>query len=123
MSTTHSEERRAKFAQDVENTAGRKAGSGNESAADGKFRIIGLVVMILGVAGAFVSYTNSLGLDDNRDIASTQIMAIAFLSVTLLGAALYIAAAITRVLRLWLMRQLVESQSHTEAITEALSRR
>ncbi|GAA2727445.1 hypothetical protein [Actinocorallia aurantiaca] len=121
MSTTHSEERRAKFAQDV---AGQKIGSGgNASAADGKFRILGIVVMILGVAGTFVAYSNSLALDDNRDIASTQILAIAFVAVTLLGAALYVAAAVTRVLRLWLMRQLAESQAHTEAVTEALSRR
>ncbi|WP_106399314.1 hypothetical protein [Actinocorallia populi] len=120
MTTTHSEERRAKFAEDV---AGQKVGAGNASAADGRFRIIGLVVMILGVVGTFVSYSNSLALDDNRDIASTQILAVAFLAVTLLGAALYVAAAVTRVLRLWLMRQLAESQAHTEAVTEALSRR
>ena len=79
MTTTHSEERRAKFAEDV---AGQKIGAGNASAADGKFRILGLVVMILGVVGTFVSYSNSLALDDNRDIASTQILAIAFLAVT-----------------------------------------
>lgn len=120
MSTTDSQERRARFARDV---AEQKIGAGNASAADGRFRILGLVVMVLGVAGTFVSYSNSLALDDTRDIASTQILAIAFLAVTLLGAALYVAGALTRVLRLWLMRQLAESQARAEAITEALSGR
>ncbi|GAA2142570.1 hypothetical protein [Actinomadura napierensis] len=58
-----------------------------------------------------------------RDVGSLQTLAIGFLAVTVLGGALYLASAVTRVLRLWLLRQLAESQSHTDQIAAALENR
>jgi len=87
---------------------------------DGLARVAGLVLMVVGVVGSFAAWQNSMGLSDSRDIASSQIMAVAFVGVTVLGAGLYVAGAIARVLRLWLLRQLVESQDRTDQLVELL---
>lgn len=96
---------------------GLKTGSAK---SDRPVRVIGALLMIAGVVGAFVAYSGSLSQNDLRDIGSSQILAIAFATVTVVGAGLYLAAAIAQVLRLWLLRQLVESQARTGRLTTAL---
>ncbi|MFA1538435.1 hypothetical protein [Actinomadura monticuli] len=110
------EERRQQFKDDV---AGQKLKT-DQSRFDGVLRIVGLVAMVAGVAGVFIAYNVSLAKDDMRDVGSLQTLALGFLAVTVLGAALYLAAAVTRVLRLWLLRQLVEQQAQTDQIAAAL---
>jgi hypothetical protein len=39
------------------------------------------------------------------------------------GAALFLAASVAKVLRLWLVRQLLEGQAQTDQISQALSTR
>ncbi len=106
------------FAQAVAGTRRRADGA----VGDGAARVVGLVAMVVGVVGAFLAYVNSLGLDDSRDIASTQVLAIAFVAVAVAGAGLYVAGVVARVLRLWLLRQLVESQDRADALLAALGR-
>ena len=79
--------------------------------------------MVVGVVGVFVAYNVSLAQDDMRDVGSLQTLALGFVAVTVLGAALYLAAAVTRVLRLWLLRQLVEQRAQADRIAEALESR
>lgn len=110
------EERRQQFKDDVARQRLRTGGS----RFDGAARIAGILAMIVGVAGTFVAYNVSLAKDDLRDVGSLQTLAVGFLAVTVLGAALYLAAAVTRVLRLWLLRQLVEQQSQADRIAAAL---
>ena len=97
--------------------------SAPNATADKLGRTLGIVFMALGVIGAFVAYNSSRSLDDSRDIASSQILALVFLTLTVVGAALYLAGSIAKVLRLWLLRQLVESQDRTDQIAEALKGR
>lgn len=94
-----------------------KTGSGSRDAA---LRTGGLVAMVVGVVGAFIAYRMSTGFDDARDIASAQILGIAFVAVCVLGAGLYVAGAIAQVLRLWLLRQVVESQERHDELIAAL---
>lgn len=89
---------------------------------DGAARVVGLVMMIVGVVGAFLAYQTSLSQDDLRDISSFQVLATAFVGLTVLGAGLYVAAALARVLRLWLLRQLVESQDRMDQLVAALGK-
>lgn len=94
-----------------------KTGSGSR---DGAVRTVGLVAMIIGVVGAFVAYQLSLGYDDTRNIASAQILAVAFLAVCVLGVGLYVAGALSQLMRLWLLRQVVESQERHDELIAAL---
>ncbi|CNE57848.1 Uncharacterised protein [Mycobacterium tuberculosis] len=113
------EERRKQFKDDV---AGQKLKT-DQSRFDGVLRIAGIVAMVAGVIGVFIAYNVSLTKDDMRDVGSLQTLAVGFLAVTVVGAALYLAAAVTRVLRLWLLRQLMEQQAQTDQIAEALKPR
>ncbi|MFD3809887.1 hypothetical protein [Rhodococcus sp. NPDC058639] len=116
--TTAVDERREQFKQDVAALGLGTTGSGS----GGRGRIAGMVLMIIGVAAVFVVYIASLTLSDLRDIASYQLLSMGFIAVTLVGAAVYVASVVAKVLRLWLVRQLLEGNAQTERIVEALSR-
>ncbi|MGW0042720.1 hypothetical protein [Rhodococcus sp. NPDC003348] len=116
--TAIAEDRRDQFKKDVsELKLKTETGSG-----DGKARIVGLVLMVVGAVATFIVYFASLSLDDLRNIASYQILATALLALTVIGAAVYLAGAVARVLRLWLLRQLYEAQAQADRITEALGK-
>lgn len=87
---------------------------------DGLWRVVGVVLMLVGAVAGFLVYETSLSKSDFRDIQSEQILAIAFLAVAVLGAALYIAATVGSLLRVWLLRQLYEGQQHVDLLAEAL---
>lgn len=113
------EERRAAFHDDVAKLNLRSTGS----KSDRPLRIAGAVLMVVGVVGAFVAYNGSLAQSDSRDLASSQILAIACLAVTVAGLGLFVVGALARVLRLWLLRQLHEGAAQAEALRSALDRR
>ncbi len=113
------EERRERFTSDVTRMKLKTDGSRH----DGKIRVLGVLLMVTGVVGGLVAYNNSLTQDDLRDIGSFQILATACAAVTVLGAALYLAAAVAGVLRLWLLRQLLESEAQADRIAAALEGR
>lgn len=117
--TALAEDRRDQFKKDVSEM---KLKTDNTGGSDGKVRVAGLVLMVVGAIATFVVYLSSLTLDDLRNIASYQILATALLAVTVIGAALYLAGAVSRVLRLWLLRQLYEAQAQTDRIAEALQK-
>lgn len=110
------EERRAEFHQQVSEHKLKADGS----KSDRPVRIIGILLMIGGVVGAFVAYNASMSQSDTRDITSSLILAVACLGLTVIGSAMYVATAVTKVLRLWLLRQLVEGQNQTDQIAAAL---
>ncbi|WP_220451166.1 hypothetical protein [Nocardioides dongkuii] len=97
----------------------KKLKSGRAS-RDSTVRGIGLAAMIIGVVGAFLAYQLSLGYDDSREIGSAQILAVAFTALTVLGAGLYITGALSQLMRLWLLRQVVESQERHDEMVAAL---
>lgn len=113
------EQRQEKFKTEVEQVKLK----GDSAATDGRTRVIGLIVMVVGVVGAFLSYNISLSYDDLRDTGSAQVLALAFLALTVTGAAVFLAASVARVLRLWLLRQLMDGQAQADQITAALAER
>lgn len=114
--TTVAQDRRGEFKKNIAELKLDKGGSGG----DGKMLFGGLILMVVGVVGAFVLYISSMTASDLRDIASYQILAVAFLAVTVIGAAMFVAASVAKVLRLWLVRQLLEGQARADQIAQAL---
>lgn len=88
--------------------------------SDRPLTVLGGLLMVVGVIGAFVAYSASLSQDDLRDVGSSQTLALAFLALTVLGAAVYAAAAVARVLRVWLLRQLIDSEARSAEFQQAL---
>jgi hypothetical protein len=113
------EQQREQFKNDI---AQMKLKSGG-SRYDGPLRILGGILMLVGVVAAFIIYEASLSQADPRQIASQQILAIAFLGVTLIGVAVFVAASLAQLLRVWLLRQLYENQSHVDQLVNAVGRR
>ena len=113
------EERRAEFHQQVADHKLKADGA----KSDRPVRVIGILMMVGGLIGAFVAYNASLAQSDTRDITSSLILAVACLGLTIIGAAMYVATAVTKVLRLWLLRQLVEGQAQVDQIAAALRER
>ena len=93
------------------------------SSSDRVARTLGIVLMVLGILATVLAWQNSRSLDDARDIQSNEILAILGLAVTVVGTGLYVVGALARVLRLWLLRQLVESQDRMDQLAEALKQR
>lgn len=90
------------------------------SAGDKPLLVVGGLLMAGGVVGAFVQYQATLSQDDARDIASSQVLALALLALTVAGAALFAAGFLARVLRLWLLRQLLENRARDELLAPLL---
>ncbi len=113
------EQRREQFKADV---AELKLKSGAPH-RDGLWRALGLTLMIVAIGTTLLVYNVSLSQSDYRDIASDQILALAMTGVAVLGAVVFAAASVASVLRLWLLRQLHEGQSHTDQISAAIRER
>lgn len=116
MSTPIDEKRLEQFRSDVADLKVK----GGATRGPGTWRVIGGLLMVVGIVVTFVVYLSSLSQSDPRNIQSAIILALVFVGITVLGAALYIAASIASSLRLWLLRQLYEGQAHADQITEAL---
>src|SRR5581483_11310287 len=104
------EERREQFKADVAQLKLKTGTSRNDTI----LMAVGGLAMVVGVVAAFLFYSTSLKASDPRNIASKEIAAVAFLGVTVIGAALFLTGAIARVLRVWLLRQLYEGQAHVD---------
>ena len=87
---------------------------------EGMLQVVGVVLMVVGVVVALLLYSSSLNLDDQRDIQSNMILAIAMLGVSVIGAALFLRYSMAKFLRFWLLRQIYESQSHVDQLSAAL---
>jgi hypothetical protein len=90
---------------------------------DAVFQTIGLVLMLVGVAGAFIIYVSSKNLNDVRDVTSQVVFAVAFLTLSVFGAAIFLRFALANFLRMWLLRQLYEGSTNTDRIVEAVKGR
>jgi len=82
---------------------------------------VGVVMMIAGTVGAFVVYASSLNLSSALDVQSQIVYAVAFLTLSVFGAALFLRYSLAAFLRMWLLRNLYEGQANTDRIVEAVS--
>jgi hypothetical protein len=73
-------------------------------------QIIGLVLAVAGAAVSLLCYAQAAGFDDLRDQVQVSILAIFGLGLVVLGTGLYVANALTRFLRLWMLRLIYEQR-------------
>ncbi|MEX1217178.1 MAG: hypothetical protein WEA11_01505 [Acidimicrobiales bacterium] len=89
---------------------------------DKTFQAIGFVMMLVGVIGAFITYVSSKNLGSQLDVTSEVAFTVAFLALTVFGAAIFLRFALANFLRMWLLRQLYEGQANTDRIVDAVSK-
>ena len=98
--------RRQQFEEDI---AAVRVRTG-KAEAEQRFMILGLVALIGGAVICLIAYFGSGGQSDTRDVISSVILALFGVSVSILGAALFLRYSMARFLRLWLLRLIYEQQ-------------
>jgi hypothetical protein len=83
--------------------------------------ILGVLLLLAGIGGAFLCYVSSRNLSDPRDIQGQIVFALAFLTLAVAGSALFLRYSIAAFLRMWLLRNLYEGQANTDRIVEAIA--
>jgi len=78
--------------------------------AEQRFTILGLIGLIGGVVICIAAYIASGGQSDTRDVISSVILALVGVTVSILGAALFLRYSLARFLRFWLLRLIYEQQ-------------
>lgn len=87
---------------------------------DSVMQAVGGLLMVVGVVAAYITYQSSTTQSDARNIQSQIILALFFLTLSVIGAALFVFASIARFLRVWLLRQVYEGQENIERLATAL---
>jgi hypothetical protein len=107
--TTEAEpaDRRQRFEADL---AEIKVRTGT-NASEGRLVAIGVAMMAIGLVIAIASFVASGGQADTRDVLSSVIMAIVGLSVSVVGAVLFLRYSFARFLRVWMLRLLYEQSA------------
>ena len=88
---------------------------------DGPLQILGVVLMVVGIALGIGAYQSSTGQSDPRDVQSLIILGLAGVSISVTGAALYLRCALAKFLRFWLLRQIMENRIQLDEVVEALA--
>lgn len=94
--------------------------------ADRPLLILGIVLMVAGIALAFISYVVAGGQNsgnlaiDNLEHNESIILAITGLAMSVVGAALFLRYSLAGFLRFWLLRQLYEGQANTAELVSQL---
>ena len=97
-----------------------KAGnSGKES----QLQTLGVVLMVVGIVGAFISYLSATGVATTGDVVEMVVLGITFMTVAVVGAALFVRYSMSKFLRLWLLRQMYEGQAHIDQVVDAIKQR
>lgn len=78
--------------------------------AEARFTVLGVVGLALGAVICFLAYFQSTGQGNTRDVISSVILALFGLSVTVIGAALFLRYSVARFLRFWLLRLIYEQK-------------
>ena len=99
--------------------AGLKLRTGGQR-RDTALQIIGALLMVGGFVAALIDYEASLSQNSALNLASEQILAICFVGLIVVGAAVFVFASLARFLRFWMLRQLYEGQAHVDDLVESL---
>jgi hypothetical protein len=96
-----------------------KAGNAGK---EGQLQGLGAALMVIGVIGSFISYLGATGAATTGDVMEMVALAVTFLTVAIVGAALFVRYSMSKFLRLWLLRQMYEGQAHIDQVVEAIKR-
>jgi len=99
-------ERREQFEEEIAAVRIRTS----KAEAEQRFALLGLIALVAGAVICLVAYIASGGQSDTRDVISSVILALLGVSVSIIGAALFLRYSLARFLRFWLLRLIYEQQ-------------
>jgi hypothetical protein len=103
-------ERRQQFEADIAQVRVKTGGAAGEP----RLIALGAVLMAAGVAVALIAFIISGSQSDTRDVLSSIIIAVFGLTLSVVGAAVFLRYSIGRFLRFWLLRLIYEQQDGAE---------
>jgi hypothetical protein len=104
------------FKQDIEDMRLKTQSSGSEQG----LQVLGVVLMILGIALSLGGFMSSTGQSDPRDQNELIILALAGVAITVTGSVLFLRYSLAKFMRFWLLRQLYEGQAHIDQVVDAV---
>jgi hypothetical protein len=102
-------ERRKQFEADIAQVRVKTGGSANEP----RLVALGAMLMVVGAAVALVAFIVSGSQADTRDVLSSVIIAVFGLTLSVVGAAVFLRYSLGRFLRFWLLRLVYEQQDRS----------
>jgi hypothetical protein len=82
----------------------------SKAEAEQRFALLGLIALIAGAVVCLIAYIGSGGQSDTRDVISSVVLALFGVSLSIIGAALFLRYSLARFLRFWLLRLIYEKQ-------------
>ena len=102
-------ERRQQFQADIAQVRVKTGGAAGEP----RLILLGIVLMVAGMAVALIAFIASGSQADTRDVLSSVIIAVFGLTLSVAGLAVFLRYSMGRFLRFWLLRLIYEQQDPT----------
>jgi hypothetical protein len=102
-------ERRQQFEADIAQVRVKTGGAAGEP----RLIALGVVLMVVGAAVALIAFIVSGSQSDSRDVMSSIILGVLGLTISVIGAAVFLRYSLGRFLRFWLLRLVYEQQDRT----------
>jgi hypothetical protein len=96
--------------------------SGN-AAAERAASVLGIVLMIAAVVIGVGSFATAGGQDNALDQNELIILGFVCVSISIIGAVLWLRTALVRFWRFWMLRSLYEGQAHLDEVVKAIRER
>ncbi|MCU1400710.1 MAG: putative integral rane protein [Acidimicrobiales bacterium] len=115
---TNSDDRITQFKSEIADLQVKTSG---KASAEKITSIVGLVLMVAAIVIGIGSYRQAGQEDSTLDQNELIILALACVSMAIVGAALWIRNALVTFWRFWMLRSLYEGQAHLDQIVKAIT--
>ena len=114
---SHSDDRIEQFKTEIADLQVKTSGKASNEKAASSF---GVFLMVAAVIIGIGSYVKSGKQNDVREQNELIILALACISMAIVGAALWIRTALVKFWRFWMLRSLYEGQAHLDEVVKAI---
>lgn len=117
MNTTNSDDRIQQFKGEIAELQVKTSG---KASAEKATSTLGVVLMVFAILIAIGSYVQAGSENSALDQNELIILALACVTMAIVGAALWIRTALIKFWRFWMLRSLYEGQAHLDEIVKAI---
>ena len=120
MTPSNSDDRIEQFKSEIADLQVKTSG---KASAEKAASTLGIVLMVAAIVIGIGSYVQAGQEDNALDQNELIILAIACVSMAVVGAALWIRTALVKFWRFWMLRSLYEGQAHLDEVVKAIRER
>lgn len=120
MTPSNSDDRIEQFQREIADLQVKTSGKASAEKAASSF---GVLLMVLAIIIGIGSYVQAGQENNTLDQNELIILALACISMAVVGAALWIRTALVKFWRFWMLRSLYEGQAHLDEVVKAIKDR